>query len=107
VRAKYFNEKPRKEPTEISELLGTLIENAAVGVDVRHGELVSEWEIVAPADWVTFGSPVGIRSGTLLVEVADGTAASVLKYQIDDLKQAIVERFGDRVVTHVRIKVVR
>lgn len=107
MRARYFNQKPPKEPTEISELLGTLIENAAVGVDVRHGELVADWETVAPDDWVTFGKPIGVRSGTLLVEVADGTAASVLKYQIDDLKRAISDRYGDGVVTHVRLKVVR
>lgn len=106
MRAKYLEPEPKREPTEISDVLGKLIEKVAVGVDVHHGELIAEWETVAPADWVTFGTPVGVRTGTLLVEVADGTAASVLRYQIEDLKRAVADRFGEGLITHVRIKVV-
>jgi hypothetical protein len=106
MRAKYLQPEPEPEPTEISDLLGRLIEKVAVGVDVHHGELISEWESVVPDDWVILGNPVGVRNRTLLVEVRDGTAASVLRYQIEDLKTAISKRFGVGLVTHVRIKVV-
>lgn len=105
MRAKYFGGKKPRQPAEISEVLGSIIEKASVGIDVRHGQLVSEWESFAPDDWVTFGKPVGVRDGTLLVSVDDGSAATVLRYQIEDLKSAIEERFGSGVVSSVRVKV--
>jgi predicted nucleic acid-binding Zn ribbon protein len=105
VRAKYYGGKKPKQPAEISEVLGAIIEKAAVGIDVRHGQMISDWESFAPDDWVTFGRPVGVRDGTLLVEVSDGSAATVLKYQIADLKAAIEERYGAGIVTSVRVKV--
>jgi predicted nucleic acid-binding Zn ribbon protein len=105
MRAKYLGQKQPKEPTEISELLGSIIEKAAVGIDVRHGQLVTDWDAFAPKDWVTFGRPVGVRDLTLLVEVEDGSAATLLKYQMGDLLGVIRERFGHDLVTAVRVKV--
>ena len=105
VRAKYYGTQGPKQPQEISSLLASVIEKAAVGVDVRHSQLVSEWETVAPTDWANLGTPIGVKNGTLLVEVTDGSAASLLKYQIEDLRSVVAERFGPELVTAVRIKV--
>lgn len=105
MRAKYYSPKGPKDPEEISNLLATVIEKAAVGVDMRHSQLVSEWDSVAPPDWVQFGTPVGVKGGTLLVAVPDGSTASLLKYQIEDLKTVLAQRFGDDLITGVRIKV--
>jgi hypothetical protein len=105
VRAKYYGGKKKKQPTEISEVLGSIIEKASVGIDVRHGQLVEDWEAFAPDDWVTFGTPVGVRDRTLLVEVTDGSAATVLRYQMADLKSAIDERFGIGIVTTVKVRI--
>ncbi len=107
MRAKYLGQKQPKEPTEISETLGAIIEKAAVGIDVRHGQLVTEWDLFAPVDWATFGNPVGVRELTLLVEVEDGSAASLLKYQMGELLGVIRERFGNDLVTSIRVKVSR
>jgi hypothetical protein len=105
VRAKYLNPKGPSEPEEISNVLAAVIEKAAVGVDIRHSQLVNEWDSVVPEDWVRFGTPVGVKSGTLLVEVPDGSAASLLKYQIEDLKKVLGDKFGNDLITGVRIKV--
>ncbi len=105
MKAKYYSPKGPKDPEEISNLLASVIEKAAVGVDMRHSQLVSEWDSVAPPDWVQFGTPVGVKSGTLLVQVPDGSTASLLKYQIEDLKTVLAQRFGDDLITGVRIKV--
>ncbi len=105
MRAKYYGQKKPKQPTEISEVLGTIIEKAAVGIDVRHGQLVSDWESFAPHDWVTFGRPVGVRDQALLVEVSDGSAATVLRYQISDLLTAIEELYGPGIVTAVKVRI--
>ncbi|KAA3639616.1 MAG: DUF721 domain-containing protein [Armatimonadetes bacterium] len=105
MRAKYLGSGEGKQPKEISQLLGSIIEKAAVGVDVRHGQLVNDWLTVAPPDWAAFGTPVGVRDKTLLVEVSDGSAASLLKYQIGELKRAIEDRFGGDLVRSVKVRV--
>ncbi len=105
MRAKYLGSGNRRQPKEISQLLGSIIEKAAVGIDVRHGQLVNDWQAFAPPDWVTFGIPVGVRDGALLVEVPDGSAASLLKYQTGELKSAIDDRFGDDLVRSVKVRV--
>lgn len=105
VRAKYYGDKEPKQPTEISEVLGSIIEKAAVGIDVRHGQLVADWESFAPPDWVTFGTPVGVRDRTLLVEVSDGSAATLLRYQTADLLGAIEDHLGAGIVEAVKVRI--
>ena len=105
MRAKYVSYGKRREPEEISKVIGSVIENATVDVDVRQGELVAEWSSFVPSDWA-LGTPVGVRDGTLLVTVPDGARASRLRYQEKALLSAIAERFGADVCTRVRLKVV-
>lgn len=105
MRAKYYGDKEPTQPAEISEVLGTIIEKVSVGIDVRHGQLVADWASFAPDDWVTFGRPVGVRDETLLVEVSDGSGATLLRYQIADLTKAIEEHYGPGIVTAVKVRV--
>ncbi|MGI9584988.1 MAG: DUF721 domain-containing protein [Acidimicrobiia bacterium] len=105
MRAKYVNYDKRRQPEEISSVIGSVIENATVDVDVRQGELVAEWSTFVPEDW-TRGTPIGVRDGTLLVTVPDGASASLLRYQERALLEAIQERFGSDVCTRIRLKVV-
>jgi len=107
MRAKYLSNGERRSPMEISEVLGTLIERAAGKIDVRQGELISSWNEVAPGDWPDQSVPIGIRDQTLLVEIANGTAGSLLKYQTQQLLDAIRSAFGDDLVTSVRLRVSR
>jgi len=106
MRAKYLNTNPKREPQEISDVLGKVIEGAAVGVDVRHADLVARWGAFAPGDW-TSGTPIGVRDQVLLVEVADGSVASLLRYQTTQLLSAISEAFGEGLVRSVRIRISR
>ncbi len=105
MRAKYIKDNDRRQPEEISRLIGLVVEQATVDVDVRQGELVGQWASVAPGDW-SLATPVGVRNGTLLVTVSDGAAASLLRYQIKSLLDAIQDRFGGGVCHAVRLKVV-
>jgi len=107
MRAKYLSYGERREPAEISDVLGTLIERVAGEIDVRQGELLERWNELAPGDWPEVATPIGIRDQTLLVEVASGTAASLLKYQIHQLISVIREAFGEELVTAVRLRVSR
>ena len=106
MRAKYLNTDPIREPEEISELIGTVLESAIVDADLRHGQLTSDWADFVPADWRN-AVPIGVREGTLLVAVPDGATASLLRYQIPPLLTAIQDRYDAGLVTGVRISVDR
>ena len=106
-RAKYLSYGNKREPKEISDVLGSVIERASVNIDVRQGELVRRWDEVAPGDWMDVARPVGIREQTLLVEVGSGTAGSLLRYQTQQLIDAISKEFGDDLVTSVRLQIPR
>jgi hypothetical protein len=107
TKAKYLSYGNRRQPEEISEVLGAVIERVSVNIDVRQGDLIARWADVAPGDWVKVANPIGIRDHTLLVEVADGTGGSLLKYQIQALIDAISTEYGDDLVTSIRLKVAR
>lgn len=104
MRAKYLQGTPRSQPEEISNVIGSIIENTAVDVDMRHGALVDEWASFAPGDWL-LGTPVGVREKTLLVVVPDGATASLLRYQTRPLMDAISQRYGGSVIASVRMSV--
>jgi predicted nucleic acid-binding Zn ribbon protein len=105
-RAKYLSYDKRREPEEISGVIGAVLENVSIDADIRHGRLISEWSEYVPSDW-QFAVPVGVREGSLLVAVPDGATASLLKYQIPPLLMAIQDRYGAGLVTGVRISVDR
>jgi hypothetical protein len=105
-RAKYLSHDDRSDPQEISDLLGRVIEQASVPVDIRQGELVAAWADVAPGEW-TLGTPVGVRDGTLLVTVPDGATASLLRYQIEPLLAAVEQHYGPGLVASVKVRVAR
>jgi len=107
MRARYLSYGNRREPTEISDVLGKVIEKASVNIDVRQGDLIERWTEVVPGDWAEVATPIGVRDRTLLVEVENGTAASLLKYQIERLIEAVSKVYGDDLVTAVKLRVSR
>ncbi len=88
-------------------MLGSIIERASGSIDIRQGELIERWADVVPGDWKSVAMPIGIREETLLVEVENGTAGSLLKYQTQQLVDAITEEFGSGLVTSVRLRISR
>jgi predicted nucleic acid-binding Zn ribbon protein len=106
MRAKYLSTGKQRQPTEISEVLGRVIESAAVGVDVRQAEMIDQWASFVPGDWGA-GRPVGVRDGVLLVVVPDGSTASLLRYQMEVLLTSISRRYGDDLVATIRLQIER
>lgn len=107
IRAKYLSYGRRREPEEISGVLGAIIEQASGSIDIRQGELIKRWKDVVPGDWIGVATPIGIKDHALLVEVENGTAGSLLKYQIQVLLDAIIDEFGDDLVKSVRLQISR
>lgn len=106
-RAKYLRYGWKREPEEISNVLGSIIERASGSIDIRQGELIERWTSVVPGDWADVAIPIGVREQTLLVEVQNGTAGSLLKYQTHQLIDAISDEFGSDLVTAVRLQISR
>lgn len=69
--------------------------------------LVEAWEELAGEPWGSRSRPVGLNEGELLVEVDDGSIATLLKYQQKALLERLERRFGTPVATSVRIRVSR
>jgi len=106
MRAKYLEGGKKNEPVEITEILGKVIEHAAVGIDVRQADMIDGWDGFVPDDW-RGSTPIGVREGVLLIEVPNGTAAAFLRYQKAALLGVIAQEYGDDVVTSVRVIIAR
>lgn len=106
TRAKYLSSGDgRREPVEITELLGRFLEGVGSGAGMDAAHLFKDWAEVAGERWETRARPVGIRSGILLVEVDRGGDASLLKFDVPALITRIAARFGPDLVTGVRFRV--
>lgn len=93
------------------EAVGALLDGLLAKVTTPGGrvmvELAGHWEQIAGRPWAGVSRPVGLRSGVLLIEVADGGAATVLRFQQGALQQRLNRRFGDDTVVDVKLRVRR
>ena len=69
--------------------------------------LVEEWEDLAGEPWGTRSQPAGLTDGELVVEVDDGSIATLLTYQQKALLDRLEQRLGAPLVTSVKIRVTR
>ena len=67
--------------------------------------MVAKWPEIAGEPFGSLSVPDSFGSGVLTLSVADGVAASLLKYQVGDLIGRLAGRFGEGVVTSVRLRV--
>jgi len=74
-------------------------------VDVTR--LVENWEDLAGEPWGSRSRPVGLADGVLVVEVDDGSIATLLKYQQKTLLDRLERRFDTPVASSVQIRVSR
>jgi len=69
------------------------------------GRLVDEWETLAGEQFAAMTLPAGFSDGELLIEVADGAAASIMKYRAGALLDRLRESLGEGIVDSIRIRV--
>jgi len=67
--------------------------------------LVDEWPGIAGEPFGSMSAPAAFGDGVLTLIAPDGVTASLLKYRVGDLVRRLTERFGEGVVTLVRIRV--
>ena len=67
--------------------------------------LVADWTTVAGEPFAGMAEPVGFKDGELVLEVKDGSAATLLKYRVGLLLDRLKEHFGEGTVTSIKIRV--
>ena len=106
TRANYYRAgPPRKDPAVIDDLLGSIVEQAGASRDLGISDLVASWDEVVSERWQGRSRPIGVREQTLLIEVPDGSAASLLRYDAADLLRRISDRYGPDLVRAIRFRV--
>lgn len=108
MRAKYYREEePRREPEEITELLGSIIAGAGGGARPEAAAIVHEWDSLVSERWRRGVRPVGIRDGVLLVEVDSAATATLLRHDTAAVLGWISDRFGPGLANAVKLRVSR
>lgn len=106
-RAKYLAEgAPSRDPAPITDVLGVVMENASARYGASLVRLRARWTGLAGATW-SGTTPVAIHDGVVLVEVADGARASLLRFETDALLDAIEAEFGEGFARGIRLRVAR
>lgn len=106
-RAKYYRQGPaRREPAPITDVLGTVMEQASARYGSRLARLRGSWSTLAGDVWAGT-TPVAVKDEVVVVEVPDGGRASLLRFQADALLRAIQEAFGEGFASGIRLRVAR
>jgi predicted nucleic acid-binding Zn ribbon protein len=91
----------------VGGFLDQVLRRLGVPEEVDVARLVETWEDLAGEPWGSRSRPVGLNEGELVVEVDDGSIATLLKYQQKNLLERLERRFGTPVATSVKIRVSR
>jgi len=60
----------KKQIESIGDVLAKLSHRGELAVRLRHALIWRHWDTIAGADLARFGAPLGVREGTLYVEVS-------------------------------------
>jgi hypothetical protein len=96
-----------KDLEPVGEHVEALLQRIGMPPVPDLARLVDQWTAITPEPWASAAAPVGLGDGVLVVEVNDGTHASLLSYQIGTLVERLEGELGAGVVTGVRIRVAR
>jgi len=81
-----------KRMSPLSDILTNVVE--ALGSSPGRLEVIADWDKLAPPTWREQASPVRLQSGELVVAVADGASASVLRFRVGELIDALNAQLG-------------
>ncbi len=91
--------------TPVGDGLDGLLRSMGMPAALDVPTLVDEWAEIAGEPFASLSRPAAFGSGELILEVPDGSVASLLKYRLGDLVERLSRRFGEGRVTSVRIRV--
>lgn len=95
------------EPSQVGELLEGLLAALGVARPVDTAELIERWDSLAGEPFAGRSHPVHLQDGELVVEVADGATATLLRYHETDLIVRLAAELGQGLVSSIRTRVAR
>ena len=75
------------EPKSIQDIIAALKQTDALSKSFDEAEIWKEWPTVVGAELMPFGRPLGVRDGTLFIEVE----SSVWMHRYSYAKQSIID----------------
>ena len=93
----------------LADVLETLVEKLTAQHAASRSSLtiMADWDSLVPPIWKEHGTPVRIQGTELVVAVLDGPSASLLRFRVGELMDAINQAFSTTEVTAVRVIVGR
>ena len=100
-----WGRKRPKGPEPVGALLDGLLAKVTTPGGRVMMDLAGHWDQIAGRPWAGVSRPVGLRNGVLIVQVTDGSTATVLRFQQAALMQGMNKRFGEGTVVDVKLRV--
>jgi hypothetical protein len=103
----YLHDKNRRDLTNVSDVLDGLIARIAGTTGGLLLHLKTQWSALAGSSWEGRSQPVRIDGDALIVEVENGSVASLLRFETTTLLTDLEEALGSLPFTKVRLRVQR
>ncbi len=93
----------------LAQILESVVEHLADQGAATPSNLtvLADWDTLVPEVWREHGRPIRLERGELVVALPDGATASLLRFRVGELMDAINGAFGSDEVTAVRVTVDR
>jgi predicted nucleic acid-binding Zn ribbon protein len=94
----------RRDPAPLGDVLKTILRQLGVRDLDTWQRIQREWPEAVPAPWNLQSRPLSLTDGVLVVEATTPAAIGVLRYGVGSLQNVLVERYGQGVVTEVKLR---
>lgn len=91
----------RKGPESLDDILDALKSSSALGRNLEEARIWERWPDLAGMDFMPHGRPLGVREGTLIVEVDSAVWMHKFAYTKRDLVRKINALLGRELVTDI------
>ena len=99
------DQRRRADPQQVGDLIDVVLARIGGGRKPDLLEIRERWDDIAGRQWSDRCRPVKVAGGTLIVEVADGATASLLRYEIDHLLRRLGELVPAVEASKIRLRV--
>ncbi len=95
-----------KEPKGVGEILESLKTTGELGKAFHHAAILERWGEVAGSKLMAHGRPLGVRDGTLVIEVDSAVWMHKYSYRTSRILERLRVLFGDEGVEEVYLTLV-
>ena len=94
----------RREPAPLRDVIKSILDGLGVADLDQWQKMREEWSTVAGSPWDRQATPIALAGGVLTVEAVTPAAVGMLRYGTKSLIESLNARYGDGVVTEVRLR---